>query len=157
MFGSEALELKTLISIFSAFCSSCAHYYCEELKQKLQWSGSGRFLSSPSAAMSNVISPSVNKRQTVHEIVSREKKKELKVVAGCSRWDLSQEVGKVMHPETSWGNVLGLTYSQMAPIFSALSPSLCFFKLIKGAVRTEKRLLRKTHGCNFALIVHFSL
>lgn len=51
----------------------------------------------------------------------------MKVVAGCSRWDLSQEVGKVMHPETSWGNILALTYSQMAPIFSSRSPSLCFF------------------------------
>lgn len=80
----------------------------------------------------------------------------MKVVAGGSRWDVSQEVGKVMHPETSWGSILALTYSQMAPIFPSLTPSLCFFKLIKGAVRTEKSLLRKTHGCNFALIVHFS-
>lgn len=51
----------------------------------------------------------------------------MKVVAGCSRWDLSQEVGKVMHPETSWGNILGLTYSQMAPIFSSLSSLSLFF------------------------------
>lgn len=79
------------------------------------------------------------------------------MVAGCSRWDLSQEVGKVMHPQTSWGNSLALTYSQMAPIFFLPFSLFFFFKLIKGAVRMEKKsLLRKTHGCNFTLIVHFS-
>lgn len=129
--------------LHSQLCSLVSRGF-KKKKKKLQWVGSSHFLSTPAP----LCLPWCQMRSA--QVWTRDKQsgKLWKRCRGLlSRWDLSQEVGKVMHPETSW---------EHSRSYSFPDGQVFFLKLIKGAVRMKKSLLWKKHGCNLALIVHFS-